>query len=88
MSTLELHDLDFVLVPQKNTATEFEEFDVLFENKLICKTIDIGNGWILVDSETGSTQKFSLQEELENKILEIANSPKKGNKKCSTQLLS
>lgn len=91
MSTLELHDLDFVLVPQKiniSEETQFEEFDVLFENRVICKTIELGDGWILVDSKTGSSQKFSLQEELENKILEIANTPNKGNKSCSTPLLS
>jgi hypothetical protein len=88
MTNLELYDLDFISVPQKNTAIQFEEFDVLFENKLICKTINIGNGWILVDPETGSTQKYSSQEDLENKILEIVNTPKKGNEKCSIRFLS
>ena len=83
MSNLEIHDLDFISVPQKNTAIQFEEFDVLFENKLICKTINIGNEWILIDPVSGSTQKYSFQEDLENKILEIANPPKKGNEKCS-----
>lgn len=91
MSSLELHDLEFVLVPQSNSKTNngIEQFNVLLENKLICSTIELDSKWILVDTLTGRSEKFDLQESLENRILELANSSKKGNqKKCLTHLLS
>ncbi|HNC55275.1 MAG TPA: hypothetical protein PLP33_07515 [Leptospiraceae bacterium] len=90
MQNLELHDLEFVLVPdlRESKTPCLEQYNVLLDEKLICTTIDTGMGWILVNTLTGESFRIEDQNLLEDRILGIANSFKKGASKCLTPLLS
>lgn len=90
MQNLELHDLEFVLVPdlRESKTPCLEQYNVLLDEKLICTTIDTGMGWILVNTLTGESFRIEDQNVLEDHILVIANSFKKGAPKCLTPLLS
>lgn len=90
MQNLELHDLEFVLVPdlRESKTPCLEQYNVLLDEKLICTAIDTGMGWILVNTLTGESLRIEDQNVLEDHILVIANSFKKGAPKCLTPLLS
>lgn len=90
MQNLELHDLEFVLVPdlRESKTPCLEQYNVLLDDKLICTTVDTGMGWILVDVLTGKSLRVQDQHVLEDHILVIANSFKKGASECLTPLLS